>query len=152
MKKRIIFLLATLLCTVLFAACSITTGKSVTYAVSTGDNVEVSLTSGYDITTDVPFTISKDDQAVFQGMFTYDGTLAAYRDGIVEAESAELIEEGEKDGNAYIFYCVKNEYGNEYNYIVHVADSDTEVILASFELGEETARAAFEATTVSSAN
>ncbi len=149
MKKIITFLLAMLMCAAMLTACSATTGKSATYDVSTGDKIKVSLTSGYDITTDAPFLILKDDQVVFHGMFAYGGTLASYRDGVAEDESAELIEEGEKDGNAYLLYCVKSEYGDEYNYIVDVADSDTLLILATFELGEAAARAAFDDTTVS---
>ena len=58
----------------------------------------------------------------------------------------ELLEEGEKDGNPYLFYNVPASEmgGDEYDYIVKIADSETCAVLCSV-YSEEGAREAFNA-------
>lgn len=48
-----------------------TTNKSYTFNVETGDKIKVGLntTDGYDLSSDLPFTISKDGETLSQGTF-----------------------------------------------------------------------------------
>ena len=52
-------------------ACSTNSSKAYTFKVDTGDQVKVELNTadGYDITSDLPFVISKDNKTLSQGTF-----------------------------------------------------------------------------------
>lgn len=54
-------------------ACSTNSSKAYTFKVDTGDQVKVELNTadGYDITSDLPFVISKDNKTLSQGTFYY---------------------------------------------------------------------------------
>lgn len=77
-------------------------------------------------------------------MFLYGADYDTYRSAYDVEETAELIDEGEKDGNEYFAFALPNEV----DYFVRVAGSDTAVVFASL-MDTETAAAAFDAITVS---
>lgn len=51
----------------------VSTEKSYTYSVDNGDDIKIGVNTslGYDITSEVPFTISKNGETAFQGSFIY---------------------------------------------------------------------------------
>ena len=78
----------------LFALIGCTTSKSFTYNVSTGDMIKVELdtSDGYDIASDLPFTISKDDKTLSQGDFiTLDG-YKQYMEAVDSDEKVKIID------------------------------------------------------------
>ena len=147
MFKRFFSISALALCLAVFlTACSTESSKTYTYAVDKGDNIDITVDTkqDYDITSDVPFTISCGDESIFTGMFLYGADYDTYRSAYDVEETAELIDEGEKDGNEYFAFALPNEV----DYFVRVAGSDTAVVFASL-MDTETAAAAFDAITVS---
>lgn len=134
-----------------FAAAMLTSctylDHSGTFNVETGDKIKVTVDAkaGYDLSLDVPFTISKDDEKIFSGTFLYQDLYSGYRDAFDAEPSAELVDEGEKDGNEYFAFTV----GGECDYLVKVADSSTALMLSS-TAGADAAQQAFESITIAS--
>lgn len=132
-----------------FAAIMLTSctslNKSGTFEVETGDSVKVTVDakSGYDLSLDVPFVISKDGDQIFSGTFLYQEYYDDYRDAFDAEPSAELVAEGEKDGNEYFAFTV----GGECDYLVKVADSNTAIMLSS-TAGADAAQQTFESITI----
>lgn len=128
MKKvlGLIMLVGALLLTV--TGC--TTSKSFTWDVTTGDSIKIKLdtTGGYDITSDLPFAISKDDETLSQGTFiTIDG-YNQYLDVIEKDSTAKVINNGSKNGITYTFYSVND---SEFNYVIKIDGSNTGVLLGN---------------------
>ena len=128
MKKifKTILLMGVMLVTL--AGC--TTSKSFTYNVSTGDAIKVELdtSDGYDLTSDLPFTISKDDKILSQGSFiTLDG-YKQYLAAVDGDDKAEIIESDSRGGITYTFYSYND---SEFNYIIKVDGSKTGILLGN---------------------
>lgn len=140
MKKIIISILT--VCMVLcMAGCgNVQSGKSFTYNVETGDKVQIRLdtTDDYDLSSDLPFEISKDGKTLSTGSFIKAEGYEQYVEAVTASESAEIIEQGTKDSNKYMFW----RYNGEYNYVVIVGESDTGVLIGNKE-SEESARECF---------
>lgn len=139
MKK---FLMSIVLCcAVLLMVTGCTTTKSYTFSVETGDKIEVKLdtTDGYNITSDLPFTISKDKEELSQGTFiTMDG-YDQYISAVQDNSDAKIIESKTKDGIEYTFYSFKD---SEFNYIIKISDSNTGLLIGN-PISEESARDCF---------
>lgn len=133
--------------TLMLSACKSST--SVTYSVDNGDKIKVSVDTqtGFRQNTGNPYIISKDDTEYIQGSFGNAEAYDLYKSYIDMSDTAKLLEEGEQDGNPYIFYTVyASEDGGdtEYDYIVRIAGSDTCALLGSTH-SEDGAREAFAA-------
>lgn len=127
--KRI-FKVVLLMGAVLATLAGCTTSKSFTYNVSTGDVIKVELdtSDGYDLTSELPFTISKDDKMLSQGSFiTLDG-YNQYLDAVDGDDKAEVIASDSRDGITYTFYSYDN---SEFNYIIRVDGSKTGILLGN---------------------
>lgn len=132
--KATIAQLMVLCMTLILSACQSLT--SVTYSVDNGDKIKVSVDTqtGFRQNTGNPYIISKDDTEYIQGTFGIADAYEMYKSHIDMSDTAELLEEGEQDGNPYIFYTVSaSEDGGdtEYDYIVRIAGSNTCAFLAS---------------------
>ena len=151
MKKRISFLITIpLACIMMLSACTTKTSKEVTYSVDTGDSVKITIDTkeGFDITMDVPFTVSKGDTDIFTGSFIYAEYYDVYRQVVEEGSDAVLLDEGSKDGNDYFCYSFEGNAGTEYDYFILIKDSETAIAMASL-VGEKEASEAFKAMTIS---
>lgn len=111
-----------------------TTSKSYTFNVENGDAIKVTLntTDGYNITSDIPFKILKDENTLSQGIFIK----GSYYDQYVEAATAQgnIIKKESNDNIEYVFYSYENL---EYNYIIKIKNSDTALLLANPNSQEE---------------
>lgn len=115
---------------VLLTVTGCTTSKSFTWDVTTGDSIKIKLdsTGGYDITSELPFTISKDDTTLSQGTFiTIDG-YNQYMNAVDTDPTANVIDSGSKNGLTYTFYSVNN---SEFNYIIKIDGSNTGILLGN---------------------
>lgn len=124
-----------------------TTSKAFTYNVSTGDSIKVELdtSDGYDLTSDLPFTISKDGKTLSQGSFiTLDG-YKQYLDAVDGDDKAQIIESDSRFGVTYTFYSYDD---SEFNYIIKVDGSKTGIILGNPNSKDE-AKECFERLTFS---
>ena len=151
MKKRISFLITIpLACIMMLSACTTKTSKEVTYSVDTGDSVKITIDTkeGFDITMDVPFTVSKGGTDIFTGSFIYAEYYDVYRQVVEEGSDAVLLDEGSKDGNDYFCYSFEGNAGTEYDYFILIKDSETAIAMASL-VGEKEASEAFKAMTIS---
>jgi len=128
MKRKLrLFLLAIV---AIFLVTGCTTSKSFTYTVTTGDKIKVELntTDGYDISSNVPFEISKDGETLSQGTFiTLDG-YEQYLEAVRSDSNAKVIDNGNKNGATYMFYSYNN---SEFNYIIKVNGSNTGILLGN---------------------
>lgn len=128
MKRKLrLFLLAIV---AIFLVTGCTTSKSFTYTVTTGDKIKVELntTDGYDISSNVPFAISKDGETLSQGTFiTLDG-YEQYLEAVRSDSNAKIIDNGNKNGATYMFYSYNN---SEFNYIIKVNGSQTGILLGN---------------------
>lgn len=113
----------------------VTTEKSYTFNVSTGDVIKVSLNTseGYDIDSNIPFTISKEGKDISQGTFVTTYGYDHYVDIISNDDAAKILDSGSREDVEYTFYTVynTNDNLNEYNYIIKVKNSNTGVLLGN---------------------
>lgn len=128
MKK--FFGLLMLICMLTLTLTGCTTTKSYTYVVETGDSIKIELNTsdGYDLSSNLPFTISKDGEIYSQGTFiTMDG-YNQYIDLVDRDVNSKILDKGMKNGVTYTFYSYNN---TEYNYIIKIDGSNTGVLLGS---------------------
>ena len=127
---------------IVFSGC--TTSKSYTYDVSTGDKVKVSIitSDGYDMTSSLPFDITKDDKTISTGTFAKKEAYDYYKNAVNNDASSKIIDSGTKDNLTYFFYEHVGST-NEYNYIIKIKNSDTVVILGNTN-SEKSAKNVFE--------
>lgn len=115
---------------VLLTITGCTTSKSFTWNVSTGDKIKVMIdtSDGYNITSELPFTITKDDKTLSQGTFvTIDG-YNQYMTAVKEDSNVKIIDSGTKNGITYTFYSFNN---SEFNYLIKIDDSNTGMLLGN---------------------
>lgn len=145
MKKNLTMICISLISLLIITGCS--SFKAYTFTVETGDKIKVKLdtSDGYDITSDLPFTITQDEETLSQGTFI---TLDGYNQyiAVVNSDSnAEIIDSGNKDGITYTFYSYND---SEFNYIIKIDDSNTGILLGN-PISEESAKECFERLTIS---
>lgn len=118
------------------------TYKSYTFSVETGDSVKILLDTSddYDMTLDLPFEISSDDEVLSQGIFITADDYEQYVEVVNNDEGAVLLESSTKDGNQYIFWSYNDA---EYDYAILIADSNTGVLLGN-NVSKESAEECFE--------
>lgn len=148
-KKLLAFAAITLMSACVMSGCMMKKTLSLTYTVSTGDNIKIAWDqeSGYAVDGKNPFAVSKDDKEILSGTFLTEDEYSQYYD-LVKAgdESVEIIKEDEKDGNNYIMYRVSSDETQEHDFLLMVKDSSTGVVMGSLE-GQEDAEACFSALT-----
>lgn len=136
MKKILPIILMLIMC---FSLAGCTTSKSYTYTVDTGDEicVEMNTTGGYDISSKLPFTISKKEdtatqgkvtKTLSQGKFIYGEYYEKYVDAAKNDENASIIDSGSRDDIEYTFWSYND---SEYNYVIKIKGSNTGVILSN---------------------
>ena len=125
----------------------LTTEKSYTFNVSTGDDIKISLNTseGYDIDSSIPFTISKDDKDISQGTFITTYGYNDYINRISSDSTAKILDSSSRSDVEYTFYTVYNTSDNlnEYNYIIKVKGSSTGLLLGNI-VSESSAQDVFE--------
>lgn len=128
MKKLIRMLSVIFILTLTLTGC--TTSKSFIYKVQAGDSVEVKLdtSNGYNLSSDLPFTISKDNTKLSQGTFiTMDG-YNQYIELVNNDTNSKIIDSGNKNGITYTFYTYNN---SEFNYVIKINNSNTGILLGN---------------------
>lgn len=140
MLKKLSILVSGMILLLSLTGCN--TSKAYTYNVETGDSVKISLDTSdqYDITSNLPFVISHDEETLSQGVFMTAENYGQYVEVVNADETATLLDSGSKDGNQYIFWSYN---GAEYNYAILIGDSNTGVLLGN-NVSEESARECFE--------
>ena len=101
-----------------------------TYAVETGDNIRIELykdnDTSYKLSSDVPFTISKDDKTLSTGSFLTSDGYDSYKYNVEVESHIEIFKKDETDDLIYTFFSVKNE---KFIYLIKVKNSNTGIIL-----------------------
>lgn len=134
MKK--VFLSLTVVGIMILTLTGCTKNKSYTFTVETGDKIKIQLntTDGYDLSSDLPFTISKDGNILSQGTFI---TISSYDEYVNAAKTdslAKVIAENSEDNIEYVFYSYNN---SEYNYVIKIKNSNTGILLGNPNSQEE---------------
>lgn len=145
MKKTLLSLI--LLCTFMFTLTGCNTTKSYTFDVETGDKIKIELntTDGYDLSSSLPFTVSKDGSVLSQGTFiTLDG-YDSYVDMVNNDTSSTVLDSGSMNGVTYTFYSYND---TEFNYIIKIDGSNTALLLGNANSQNE-AQTVFELLTFS---
>lgn len=148
--KRAICLAAVLAAALLLGACSTYLTTSLTYQVDTGDSIVVTVDAkaGYTQDGENPFTISKDGEGIMAGAFMTLKDYESYAGDFTTQppEGVTVLEQGEKDGNEYVFFQYEGETGTGYNYVLKVKDAKTAIMLGS-EASHQEAESCFQALT-----
>ncbi len=141
MKKLLIGL-----CALLLVACDVTTSKAYSFNVETGDEVKIEMdtSGGYNITKEIPFEISKDDEVISEGTFLSEDGVDYYEEAIDTDDDVEIVDEGTKGEVSYIFYIYDDE---QYNYFVTIKGAKTGIMLSS-TVSEDDAKDVFERLTI----
>ena len=128
-------------------AAGCTSSKTVTYNVETGDSISIKLdtSEGYDISTDVPFTISQNDETISQGTFITAESYQQYVDAVKSTEGVTIIDSGENDTCEYLMW---NSNDTEYDYVVLIKESNTGVLIGN-NVSEKSAKECFNRLTIS---
>lgn len=147
MKELTAFVVVLLLLVSLNTGCAAHSSKSFTFDVETGDSIKLKLDTSddYDISSDLPFTISREGKALSQGTFIFAEAYEEYIDAAQSNENVEFLGSGERDGNDYYFWCY---YDSEWNYVILINDSNTAIILGN-NVSAESAEACFKRLTIS---
>lgn len=128
MKKA--FMCLALVGVLLLSFTGCTTTKSFTYSVETGDSIKITLdtSDGYDLSSDLPFTVSKDGETLSQGTFIKGEYYNQYVD-LAKTDSSCTVLDESSDGNIeYVFYSVND---SEYDYVVSIKNSNTALLLGN---------------------
>lgn len=146
MKKVLALVLSVALLIGLLTACSIKSSKAYTFTVDNGDKIKVALNTedNYDLSSEVPFTISCDGKTLSQGSFILAESYQQYVNVVNTNENAKLIDSGTKDGNEYIFWSYND---SEFNYAILIKGSNTGVVIGN-PLSEESAKECFDRMTI----
>lgn len=144
-KKRLVCSILVAMFVLLAAGC--TSSKTVTYNVETGDSISIKLdtSEGYDISTDVPFTISQNDETISQGTFITAESYQQYVDAVKSTEGVTIIDSGENDTCEYLMW---NNNDTEYDYVVLIKESDTGVLIGN-NVSEKSAKECLDRLTIS---
>lgn len=144
-KKRLVCSILVAMFVLLAAGC--TSSKTVTYNVETGDSISIKLdtSEGYDISTDVPFTISQNDETISQGTFITAESYQQYVDAVKSTEGVTIIDSGENDTCEYLMW---NSNDTEYDYVVLIKESNTGVLIGN-NVSEKSAKECFNRLTIS---
>lgn len=128
MKK--VFMCLVVVGVMLMAFTGCTTTKSFTYSVDTGDSIEITLdtSDGHDLSSDLPFTVSKDGETLSQGTFIQGSYYEEYVDLAKTDSSCEVLDEGSDSDIEYVFYSYND---SEYDYVINIKDSDTALVLGN---------------------
>lgn len=151
--KKIVRILSCLLLVVMLFVTGCGNSKttiSYTYKVETGDNITISLTTndGYNLTSDTPFVISKDNEELSQGTFISAEYYDAYIDSVKNDDKAEIIDEGTKTNCSYVMWNYAN---SEFNYVVMINGTNTGLLIAN-NVSEESAKECFSRLDIGNAN
>ena len=133
-------------CTFALLLTGCTTSKSYTFKVETGDEIEVKLNTndGYDITSDLPFSVLKDEETLSQGTFITIDQYKQYISSVNNDSNAKIIESTTKNDLEYIFYSYND---SEWNYVIKISDSSTGLLIGN-PISEESARECFNRLTI----
>lgn len=128
MKK--VFMCLAVVGVMLMAFTGCTTTKSFTYSVETGDSIKVTLdtSDGYDLSSDLPFTVSKDGETLMQGTFIQGSYYEEFVNVAKTDSSAVIIDEVSDDDIEYVFYSVND---SEFDYVINIKNSKTALVLGS---------------------
>lgn len=148
--KRLLCLCLALLLAVGLLACGENADSSIvsyTYSVDNGDKIKLTLdtTGGYAMASELPFSIMCDSEILTQGTFIEGSAYDDYVSAVEGDEDAQILDQGTKDGNDYLFWCYG---GSEYNYAVRVAGSQTGLLLGNV-VSQASAEECFQRLTIS---
>lgn len=115
---------------------------SYTYEVNTGDKVVLTLntSNGYSMTSDMPFSITKDEGIISRGTFIESAAYEVYESSMGLIDGIVSSDKGEKNGISYLYFNYNN---TEFDYIIKINDSNTGVLLSN-SISEESAKEIFD--------
>lgn len=148
MKKKGIFItIGVVIAIIIVVSVILILGKvnnklSYTYEVNTGDKISLTLNTsgGYSMTSDMPFSITKDDGIISRGTFIEASAYEVYESSMELIDGIVNSDKGEKDGITYLYFNYNN---TEFDYIIKINNSNTGVLLSN-SISEESAREMFE--------
>ncbi len=145
-SKLIVTLTAMVGALCMLTACTTSSSMSFTFDIDNGDKVKIELdtSTGYKLSSDVPFEISYKDKNVTTGSFMHSEGYDYYLEAAQTDSGVEDFESGSKDGNDYFYW---NYNDKEFNYVIAVDGSDTVVIIGN-QVSEESAEDVFERLTI----
>jgi len=141
MFKKVISIAMALCLLIACAGCAGSSSKAYTFHVDNGESVKIKLDTSdkYDLTSEVPFTITQDGETLSQGTFILGESFEQYAAVVEEDEEAELLDSGTVDGIEFIFWAYNEA---EFNYAILLEGGNTGILLGN-TVSEESAREVF---------
>ena len=133
----------------MISGCNVSTSKSYSFDVETGDRIKVTLDTSGDLSLsqkDGHFIVTEEDEKILEGIFIHEEGYKAYVD-IKGEQGMTVLEDTQKDGNRYYMYEFDGTVGTEDNFVMWIDDSNTGLIMASLA-GRDKAKEAFERLTI----
>ncbi|MDD6223619.1 MAG: hypothetical protein PUB18_01290 [bacterium] len=139
MKKIVETILLAYLCLFMVTGCD--TYKKIDFEVQTEDKISIQLRTNdkYDVTKNLPFIITKEEETISQGTFITLEEYNLYVEAAKSNENITIIAEKEKDNLEYVFYSHND---SEYNYIIKIKNSNTGILLVN-TVSQESEEACF---------
>ncbi len=130
----------------LITGCSSSLFKSFTFNIDNGDQIKIKLDikNGLDINSELPFSITKDENVLTMGNFLQKVGYDQYSEAAKTDPNATVLEEGEYLGNSYVFWSYEDK---EYNHVIYINDSNTALLLSN-QVSKEEAKEIFESLTI----
>ena len=145
-RNKLCFVVLMVLIVLTFASGCKKTERTV-WTISTGDklSIEIDSESGFEISKEVPFIISKDGKDVSTGVFLDKPGYDAYIESIKDDGVTKIVKSDKKEGIEYTFYS----YGEaEFNYLIYIENSNTAIKLEN-KLSKESAEEVFNSLNIS---
>lgn len=131
--------------TVLLAACTSSANTAYTFQLETGDSIEVAVEpkGGYELSGELPFTLTKEGKTVFTGSFLSRESYDQYYNVITEGgQVMKALEETFREDCSYLFYSCTENGVLTFGYLLLPKDANTALLLEGAG-SEESARSAF---------
>ncbi len=138
MKRKMCIISAILMVALMVTGCS---GKKTrSYTMSNNDKISITLDTSdkFDISSDVPFIISRDKEELCKGSFLGLDAYYTELDAAQYDEYYTIIDSGSDDDIEYTFYSSEDEY----DYLIHLKDSQTAIMLQN-DVSEASAKECF---------
>ena len=127
-------LAAVLLCIMLLTGCEFNRTVSLTYNVTTGDSIKVTLDSseGHGLkNSGAGFEVNNGEKIILQGFFVDQSMYEGYVEAVSSQQEAVIRQETDREEMHVISYTYEGQAGTEQNYIVWIEGSSTGVVIGS---------------------
>lgn len=137
-KKKVLALICCVLFALSFVGCSFKKYKSITYRLTTGDTVKVTLdkSDGYGLVegaSNTLYFLEPDGKRSSVGAFGSKADYFSIYNSLAYDVNVTIYDRGSDKNIEYVFYKTVGAHGEEYDYIIYIKDSNSCFIMGNQE-------------------